>query len=66
MWNNRLAKTNSGNFQLLELFRRQLGIPLGQETDGIVHPLYLFSFSSPDHAALPNCTKQLIPSAIGY
>ena len=64
MWNNRLAKTQAGDFELLELIRRQLGVPLRQKADRIVHPFYLIIFGSADYATLPNRTKQLIPRAI--
>ena len=64
MWYYWLAKTQTGQFELVQLFRRQFGVTFRQKTDGIVHPLDLIIFGSADHAALPNRTEQLITRAI--
>lgn len=66
MRNHRLAKTDAGHFQLFKLFRRQLGVPFRQEADRFIHPFHLIIRCSADHSALPDGTKQFIPSAIGY
>jgi hypothetical protein len=64
MGNDGLAESNACGFELSQLLRRQLRMPLGHESDCVGHPLGLLFGTRFDDAALTNGGEKLVASAI--
>ena len=60
--NDRLTEANPEAFELFELGRCEIRVPLCQELNRVLQPLLLLIFYRFEYSALPNRKKQLIAS----
>jgi hypothetical protein len=59
-----LAEPDANVVKTLQVLIREIGIPLTDIVDRLVHPLTLITFGSREHSAAVDVTEQLVTCAI--